>query len=447
MRPSPAGPGARGRRAGARGGGWALLGVVGALLTGPAHAYEVNGKHWPSMPVPYYVNVQSAPDFGDGSTAFDVVQAATEAWTGVGCADVGFQRLGDTTAVFEADGQNTIFWITDVWPFGESAAGATLWIPTEPGAPYEVDLALNAVDFEWTVGGADATVSDVVDPASVIAHELGHWLGLAHSADVHATMYQAMLPNAAQITPSGDDKLAICTLYPSGEDECANDWDCGAGYECAKSEQAAFCAELRDPVGAPCSKTHINCEDMCLISFFECSTVCAYETTDLTKGYCAPLCTGGLPCPPGWTCTAVPSVSQDVCLKGGAPPDPDPDPELTPHEDAGAWPDAAADVAAPEEVVSWDGGGEPDAPAETDGEGGGDSAPASPDASAPDAAPVDTATPQADAGAAPAPEDAAEGCAAPRGRTGASAVPGAVLLVALAFAARRRRSSPGGAPR
>ncbi|GMV40579.1 MAG: hypothetical protein AMXMBFR64_22950 [Myxococcales bacterium] len=327
-----------------------LLAAALVLLTAEAHAFEVNGKHWPQMPVPYYVNVASAPDFGDGSTAYDVVQKATEAWSSVGCAGVSFERMGDTDAILAADGQNTIYWVKDVWPFGAQAAGATVWIPTEEGAPMEVDLALNAVDFEWTVGGADASISDVVDPSSVIAHELGHWLGLAHSPEVHATMYQAMLPNAAQITLAGDDKLAICSLYPSGEAECKNAWDCGAGYACTTTDGLTYCEELRDPIGAPCSKTHLNCAEMCLISFFECSTVCAFEAADLSKGYCAPICSEEVPCPPGWVCTPFPAAGLDVCLQGG--PLPDPDPELSPREDVWAG-DAGSTEDAPvvEEVV------------------------------------------------------------------------------------------------
>ena len=415
--------------------------VLACLVGGPARGYEVNGKHWDSMPIPYYVNVASAPDFGDGSSAFDVVQSATEIWHDVGCADASFLRLGDTTAGFEADGQNTIFWIKDVWPFGDAAAGATLWIPTEEGQPYEVDLALNAVNFEWTVGGADATVTDVVDPTSVIAHELGHWLGLAHTADVHATMYQAMLPNAAQTTLAGDDKLAICTIYPSGVAECANDWDCGGGYACTTTDDVTYCDELRDPVGAPCSKTHLNCADMCLISFYECTTVCAYETGDLSKGYCAPLCTGGLPCPDGWTCTHAPAVDQDVCLQGGGTKPADPDPELTPHEDAGAWPDAAAvDVVEAVEVLGGDGGDGGGAASDTGAPGvaetvapGQDSTAAGGDADGGGHVAQDAGK----AGSPSAPSGADGGCGAAPGRS-----PVVVALLALVVLASLRRLRP-----
>lgn len=408
------------------------------LAAGEAQAFEVNGKHWDELPLPYYVNVASAPDFGDGSTAYDVVQKATEVWSGIGCAGVSFERLGDTDGILEADGKNTIYWVTDVWPFGADAAGATVWIPTEEGAPKEVDLALNAVDFEWTVGGADATVSDVVDPSSVIAHELGHWLGLAHSADVHATMYQAMLPNAAQMTPSGDDALAICTLYPSGEPECQNAWDCGGGYDCTTTGDATYCDELRDPIGSPCSKTHLNCADMCLISFFECSTVCAYETADLSKGYCAPLCTGGLDCPPGWTCTPAPSVSQDVCLKGGGVVEP-PDSDLSPHEDAwagdaGSTDDAAAPV---EEVIGGEDSGPVAAPDIAAPDAEADAAVQMDATSGPDVGAADVAPAVSGSGAGSG-SDAGSGCGAARGAGGWP-----VAMLALLWAMGRRRGRVG----
>ena len=48
--------------------GWVTLVLYAALgRSGEAAAYEVNGRLWPSMPIPYTVNVASAPAFPGGA--------------------------------------------------------------------------------------------------------------------------------------------------------------------------------------------------------------------------------------------------------------------------------------------------------------------------------------------------------------------------------------------
>ena len=291
------------------------------LLAWPALAFEVNGKHWDTMPIPYYVNPTGAPDFGDGKTPQQVVAEATAVWSSVRCASVSFEYKGATDATYAKDGKNTIFWVTKDWPWGKEAAGATLWIPTLPGEPMEVDLALNAEQFKWVPGGGDALQSDVVDPVSVIAHELGHWLGLSHSQDQFATMYQALLPAGVQATLTGDDRAGICTLYPSGVPDCEGDEDCGPDHVCREVAGVTVCDEVHDPPGAPCDRWHLDCEGMCFISFYECSAICAFTATDYSEGYCAPLCGESKHCPPGFDCNVLASPPIAVCLKAQETPD------------------------------------------------------------------------------------------------------------------------------
>lgn len=272
------------------------------------------------MPIRYHVNTAGAPD-----TEADVLARIAEAaalWEAVPCADVRFEFAGTTEARFAEDGQNVIYWVNDVWQEATpNAAAATLWLnQVDPGAPLEVDLALNNVDFDWVVGGGDALVSDVVDPVSVIAHELGHWLGLAHASDQFATMYQAMLPNAVQATLEADDKWGACNVYPTGVNECATDDDCGPTRRCDASGGPAVCTDRHAPTGDSCSKDDLNCAGMCFISLYECSSLCAFQNVSYTQGYCAPLCVDA-PCPPGWVCTDLEQVGSKVCLQQAAAAD------------------------------------------------------------------------------------------------------------------------------
>lgn len=303
--------------------------LVALVLTIPSstRAFETNGKKWAAMPVQYWVNPANAPDFGEGVTLVDLVAEAAGNWEDVGCSHASFEFMGTTTAQWAPDGMNTLYFVNEDWPFRDMAAGATTWLPTQPGEPMEVDLTLNAADFQWVPGGGNALESDILDPVSVITHELGHWLGLAHSADVFATMFQASLPLAMQATLAGDDKAGLCSLYPNGSSECETDGECKQGELCQDVEGFRVCAEQRDPIGSFCSKDVLNCEGLCMISFYECSTICAFTSLAYDEGYCAPLCVDGA-CPDGWLCTDVPEHGIQVCFL--EPPETETGPELQP---------------------------------------------------------------------------------------------------------------------
>lgn len=289
----------------------ALLGL--ALGAHPvAGAFEVNGRHWDELPVGYYLNPEGCPVLPSGEDLGALVAAAAANWEAPVCTRVRLQYLGETRATWAADGQNTIFCVPEDWGFTAGAAGASLWIPTPPGQPLEVDLALNTADFTWRLGGGDAFESSLLDPVAVLTHELGHWLGLSHSPDPYASMYFASLPLGLGATLAGDDVAGICSLYPSGQRECQTEADCPPGYSCRDIQGIPVCQEPHDPPGAFCSRNFLNCDGMCWVSFFECSQVCLFTRADYTQGYCAPLCPDGT-CPEGFHCRHIVQPEVDVC--------------------------------------------------------------------------------------------------------------------------------------
>ncbi len=303
----------------------AVVLVVAVLAWGgPAWAFETNGRHWDEMPVKYWINPAECPTLADGSTIIEIVDAATQSWEDVSCAEIEFAFMGTTDKVWDNDDQNTIFCVSNPedWQFGEGAAGATLWLPKPEGYTVEVDLALNAADLEWLAGGGNALEQGIMDPQAMITHELGHWLGLAHTAAAYGTMYYGLLPNGIQATLSGDDKAGICSLYPNDTAECDEDGDCPEDHHCADIQGVKVCDELHDPSGADCDKDHIDCAGMCWVSLYECEHIC-YFTDQLqgTEGYCAPVCDpdAGVECPDGFDCTTVAQLSGHICIKGFIP--------------------------------------------------------------------------------------------------------------------------------
>ncbi|WP_394837754.1 matrixin family metalloprotease [Pendulispora rubella] len=79
-------------------------------------------------------------------------------------------------------------------------------------------------DMELNTAQQTLTVRDPIPPAgydlaSIVTHEAGHFLGLAHSLDDHATMYAQYRPGSTHmrnLTP--DDVSGICGSYlPNGQ--------------------------------------------------------------------------------------------------------------------------------------------------------------------------------------------------------------------------------------
>lgn len=163
--------------------------LVGLLLitTAPAQAYlkfgvEVGGRtvpvRWPSGAIPYYVTER---DFsGISPQAFsDAIGRATTTWAQVPGLPVSFRSQGLTRSQpLDADGRSTIGFLDR--PDQERVLGATTFLlDASTGTLLEADIYFNT-RFRWSTA-ADGEAG-AVDLESVALHELGHLLGLGHSA-------------------------------------------------------------------------------------------------------------------------------------------------------------------------------------------------------------------------------------------------------------------------
>jgi MYXO-CTERM domain-containing protein len=157
----------------------------------------------------------------DGSQKWDIseerfaeeVNAAFERWLEVDCGDgerpkLEVQNIGpvecDKVEYNQRSGNSNIFMFRDEeWPYagGEDALGlSTIRFDPTTGNIYDVDVEVNGTDTPISVGdevrGADL--------ASIITHEVGHFLGLSHSNVRNATMLPGYRP--------GDDSLRTLEL-------------------------------------------------------------------------------------------------------------------------------------------------------------------------------------------------------------------------------------------
>ena len=185
---------------------------------------------WQQSPVRWFATDRSVP--GVSASAFQTTMArAFATWEAVPTASIAFQFVGFTGAEpFDDDNISVLGF--QAHPEMERVLGATGFvIDTFTGAIVESDIFFNSA-FPWsTAAGGDP---NAVDLESIAVHEIGHFIGLGHSAlgetEVRPEGGRRVLGSGAVMFPIAfgrgntldrellpDDIAGVSSLYPDGD--------------------------------------------------------------------------------------------------------------------------------------------------------------------------------------------------------------------------------------
>lgn len=215
-----------------------LLVLVTLLTPQPAHAYlhltfDVGASQtplkWDVPQVRWFATDRGV--LGVSASQFQTAVAAGFAtWEAVPTASIAFQFVGFTSALpFDDDGISTFGF--DAEPDLDRVLGATSFlVDVSTGEIVESDVFFNSI-FPWST--AQAGQASSFDLQSVATHEIGHFVGLGHSAlgetEIRPDGGRRVLASGAVMFPISpgrgstsdrtlqpDDIAGVSDLYPDG---------------------------------------------------------------------------------------------------------------------------------------------------------------------------------------------------------------------------------------
>jgi hypothetical protein len=133
--------------------------------------------------------------------------------------DLGPVSCGEVAYNQASPNQHVIVFRDDAWPHNDASntlALTTVVFNPDSGELYDADMEINTAQVKVTL--ADPVPSDGYDFASIVTHETGHFLGMAHSGDPHSTMFAHYQPGSTAMRGlTADDVHGICSIYaPDG---------------------------------------------------------------------------------------------------------------------------------------------------------------------------------------------------------------------------------------
>ncbi len=196
----------------------------GCVKTGPA-------IRWRSLPIPYRFD-SVGTEMLEEASAREAIRRAFDTWSNTMCGErrtsLRFKELPDAMGRKKMGSSGgsvpwLIYFRDDGWTHDkneedgdESLALTNQLFGKTYGYIDYADIEINTADFKFAVDESE----DGVDLEAVITHEVGHYIGLAHSnieGSVMAPRYHPERRSAdfnESHALSEDDERAVCALFP-----------------------------------------------------------------------------------------------------------------------------------------------------------------------------------------------------------------------------------------
>lgn len=206
----------------------------------------------------------------DYEAALGSVTRAFAAWTGASCNGGHPSMTVNVSGPITCDASeyntnkgnaNIVVFRQDSWPYvgGQDALGLTrVHFEVSSGTIWDSDIEVNAVDATLSVG--DPVPPNAVDLDSLLTHEAGHLLGLAHTTDKTATMFPGYVEGSSSLRHlAQDDITGVCTLYPPNRQVSSTSCEPRHGYSDLCGAQQTSAPPDTDPTTTPSSTTTKSC--------------------------------------------------------------------------------------------------------------------------------------------------------------------------------------------
>jgi hypothetical protein len=189
---------------------------------------------WPSKCISFGVSESASPKLGiDYDDANSTAERAVARWLNADCGGdkpgVALLNMGPiecNQVEYNQTGNANVFLFSDnSWPFGQPGRTIALTIiqfNTETGEIFDADIAVNSAFMRLST---ESNGIDGFDLEAVMTHEVGHFLGLAHSEVFSAIMSKEYAAVVGEVELDPDDTAGICAVQPpapgADDDDCS----------------------------------------------------------------------------------------------------------------------------------------------------------------------------------------------------------------------------------